>query len=119
MPFEGAEQVKEIQMGDLYCELCNMKFKRTKSLHSYVAKCHLGDVLYKCDTCGKGFMSKGGIEGHKSQHLPESEKIACTHSNCNVKFTRAQSLKKHLKMYRSKTEGSVLQILQERFQNKG
>ena len=45
MPFEGAQQVKEIQMGDLYCELCNMNFKTTKSLCSHVAKCHLGDVL--------------------------------------------------------------------------
>ena len=99
MPFEGAEQVKEIQMGDLYCQLCNMNFKTTKSLHSHVAKCHLGDILYKCDICGKGFMSKVGIEGHKVQHLSESEKLACSHSNCNVTFARAQSLKKHLKMY--------------------
>ena len=97
MPFEGGEQVKDIQMGDLFCELCNMIFKTTKCLCSHVAKCHLGNVLYKCNICGKGFMSKGGIEGHKSQYLPESDKLKCTHSDCNVTFGRAQSLKKHLK----------------------
>ena len=46
MPFEGGEQVKDIQMGDLFCELCNMNFKTTKSLRSHVAKCHLENVLY-------------------------------------------------------------------------
>ena len=119
MPFEGAEQVKEIQMGDLYCQLCNMNFTTTKSLRSHVAKCHLGDVLYKCDICGKGFMSKVGIEGHKVQHLPDSERLACSHSNCNVTFARAQSLKKTFKNCTWKTEGSELQVLQKKFQNKG
>ena len=66
MPFEGAEKVKDIEMGDLCCELCNINFQTTKSLCSRVAKFHLGNVLYECESCGKGFMSKGGIEGHKS-----------------------------------------------------
>ena len=30
MPFEGAEKVKDIEMGDLSCELCNMNFQTTK-----------------------------------------------------------------------------------------
>ena len=89
--------MKDIEMGDLCCELCNINFQTTKSLCSHVAKFHLGNVLYKCESCGKGFMSKGGIEGHISQHLSDSQKISCTHSDCNVTFGRHQSLKKHLK----------------------
>ena len=94
----GGEKVKDIEMGDLCCELCNMNFQTTKSLCSHVAKFHLGNVLYKCESCGKGFMSKGGIEGHKSQHLLELQKLLCTHSDCNVAFGRPQSLKKLLKL---------------------
>ena len=118
MPFEGAEQVKDIQMGDLYCQLCNMNFTTTKSLHSHVAKCHLGDVLYKCDICGKGFMSKVGIEGHKVQHLPASEKLACSHSNCNVTFARAQSLKKHLKNVHGKQKAVYCNFCKKSFKTK-
>ena len=90
MPFEGAEKVKDIQMGDLSCELCNMNFRTAKGLCSNVAKFHLGNVLYKCEIYGKEFMSKGGIEGHKSQHFPESQKISCTHSDYNVTSGRPQ-----------------------------
>ena len=83
-----------------------------------MAKCHLGDVLYRCDTCGKGFMSKVGIEENKSQHLPESEKIACTHSNCNVKFARAQSLKKHLKNVHGKQKEVYCNFCKKGFKTK-
>ena len=31
MPFEGAEKVKDIEMGDLSSELCKMNFQTTKS----------------------------------------------------------------------------------------
>ena len=63
-------------------------------------------------------MSKGGIEGHKSQHLPHSEKLKCTHSDCNVTFGRAQSLKKHLKTVHGKQKKVNCKFCKKSFKTK-
>ena len=73
--FEGAEEVKDVEVGDVTCDICNLTFKTTKSLRSHNEKVHAGKVHYQCSECGKGLMSKEGIEKHKLQHGDESEKL--------------------------------------------
>ena len=54
--FEGAEKVKDVEVGDVTCDICNLTFKTTKSLRFHNEKVHAGKVLYQCSECGKGFM---------------------------------------------------------------
>ena len=88
-----------MEVGDVECDICNLTFKTTKSLRSHNEKVHAGKVLYQCSECGKGLMSKEGIEKHKLQHGDESEKLKCEHEGCKVTFSRKQSLKKHMKQF--------------------
>ena len=59
--FMGGEKVKDVEIGDIHCDPCNMDFPTTKSLRSHNKKCHQGKVLYQCSECGKGLMSKEGM----------------------------------------------------------
>ena len=52
--FEGAEGMKDVEVGDVECDICNLTFKTTKSLRSHNEKVHAGKVLYQCSECGKG-----------------------------------------------------------------
>ena len=36
--FEGAEEVKDVEVGDVECDICNLTFKTTKTLRSHNAK---------------------------------------------------------------------------------
>ena len=89
--------MKDVEIGDTHCDPCNMDFPTTKSLRSHNEKCHQGKVLYQCSECGKGLMSKEGMEKHKLQHGDREGMLLCKEPGCTAKFARPQSLKKHMK----------------------
>ena len=75
---------------------------------------HKGEYLYTCEICNKGFIQKEGYNTHKLVHVPDSEKIPCTHKDCEVKFVSKRNLNAHLKsQHGERFVCSLALILQE------
>ena len=60
-------------------------------------KSHQDKYLYICEVCDKGFTQREGFNNHKLVHAPDSERIQCTHEDCDVTFNSTRNLKAHLK----------------------
>ena len=43
--FEGTEEVKDVEVGDVECDICNLPFKTTKTLRSHNAKVHARSLV--------------------------------------------------------------------------
>ena len=53
-------------------EVRDLCFTATNGLSLHIAKVHPSTVLMSCDTCGKGFHSRGNLEKHvQSDHGPK------------------------------------------------
>ena len=52
------EDIQKPVAGDLKCEVCDIIYKSTLELRHHIKKFHKNVYLFKCDICGKGFMSK-------------------------------------------------------------
>lgn len=86
------------------CFECHQTFSVLRSLRKHSARAHSGDI-FKCDSCDKQFKHRDNLKQHKMTHSLRGTKkkrrvnkkkksdIIC--KQCNVKFTKASSLKRH------------------------
>ena len=94
--FQEPSDVPEYNVGDTECK-CGHKAKTTHALQLHIMKMHKGKYLYTCEICQKGFTQKDGYKTHQLVHGPQSEKISCTHKDCDVTFVSKRTLNAHLK----------------------
>ena len=77
----------------LNCSFCDKTFFNTVNLKRHVVDTHeqLGNLNFKCETCSKGFKSKGEFRAHVKIHLTDS--YSC--QMCDKKLTSLFVLKSH------------------------
>lgn len=51
------------------CETCSFTTTNKVSLRTHDRRVHQRDLRYRCEQCGKGFMSNYDLEDHKASHL--------------------------------------------------
>lgn len=75
------------------CQVCSQKFFFKERL-----TCHLRTHTkpFECDVCGQNLKSKFQLQTHFDYHLSSSS-LKC--QECQIVFTAASSLKKHLKIF--------------------
>ena len=95
--FQAPSEVPEYNIGDTQCPKCSHKAKTTNALKLHMMKSHQDKYLYFCEVCDKGFTQREGFNNHKLVHAPDSERIQCTHEDCDVTFNSTRNLKAHLK----------------------
>ncbi|ESN94199.1 hypothetical protein HELRODRAFT_68975, partial [Helobdella robusta] len=76
------------------CEVCGLKFTRadSKKRHLDRKRCQYTDKIYACSTCGKVYSHRSSYYRHKASH--KKRQFEC--EVCGMKFTRADSKKRHL-----------------------
>ena len=68
------EEIQKPESGDTKCIVCDIDCRLPRELKHHIKIFHKGKVLYKCEVCGKGFMSKEGVKGHEKVHKEVEEK---------------------------------------------
>lgn len=76
---------------NLFCKLCNLKFKYLSSLSSHMKVMHSDRTVFKCYVCGRVYLSKLELKHHMSCH--EEKKYKCR--LCGIAFSTISKLKKH------------------------
>ena len=67
-------EIQKPESGDTKCIVCDIYCRLPHELKHHIKKFHKGKVLYQCNVCGKGFMSKEGVKGHEKVHKEVEEK---------------------------------------------
>ena len=101
------EKQKNDQDGDFECKICQKKFKYLWKVKRHINFFHVGDSDYKCDSCGKIFITRHNVKRHKlSCEKLKKEKIErYLKRNCHIcgySFTKKESLKSHIKIVHDK-----------------
>ena len=100
------EDIQKPVAGDLKCDVCNIFYKSTLELRHHIKKFHKNVYLFKCDMCGKGFMSKESKKMHEKAHGDgDKEEVAYAGGyckKCEKGFTWPKSYKKHMNAFHSK-----------------
>lgn len=78
---------------DLQCRHCSATFQNHFSLADHTAVVHLIEMPFKCDICGKGYLTSSGRNLHMETHTGKSYMCPI----CDSKFTQKGTIKMHLK----------------------
>ena len=81
------------------CPYCPRLFSspRTMAKHKYSHD----EIMFECETCGKGFTFKSQYESHRHVHL-KIQGFVCFKANCGQRFKWESELNTHLKAHTSK-----------------
>ena len=81
------------------CPYCPWLFSspRTMAKHKYSHD----EIMYECETCGRGFTFKSQYDSHRRVHL-KIQGYVCFKANCGQRFKRESELNAHLKAHTSK-----------------
>ncbi|XP_022256628.1 zinc finger protein 271-like isoform X2 [Limulus polyphemus] len=82
--------------GPFSCLECGAQLQ-TLSGYRYHQQGHSGDIVYKCDMCGKAYSNRGSYFRHMKHH---TESFEC--QICNKVFHMKQHLKEHMKSHGDK-----------------
>ncbi|KAL5019550.1 hypothetical protein ScPMuIL_002442 [Solemya velum] len=88
---ERNERPTSKPLRNLFCKLCNLKFKYLGSLSSHMKVMHSDRTVFKCYVCGRVYLSKLELKHHMSCH--EEKKYKCR--LCGIAFSTISKLKKH------------------------
>ena len=83
-----------------WCSECNKHFSTETVLKRHVATMHKGQYLYRCQYCGRGFVSMDSMKGHLVQHTG-IKAFACR--VCGNNFSYSSTMKVHLKLFHADT----------------
>ena len=91
--------IQKPESGDTKCIVCDIDCRSPCEFNQHIKNFHKGLVLYECNVCGKGFMSKEGVKGHEKVHKGVEEKGKKKYSckPCKKEFGWEKSYKKHMK----------------------
>jgi KRAB domain-containing zinc finger protein len=76
------------------CDICGKVFSQRCTMLMHRRSMHLGIFPYKCQICGKGYVSKVNLDGHMTIHTGERT-FKCI--MCLKEFQYKASLEKHVK----------------------
>ena len=65
----------------------------TRDLNAHIAIAHPDVMPFKCDLCGKGYMTSAGLHHHKAGH--SGKQFVCP--VCSTTYTQKYNMKTHLK----------------------
>ena len=96
----------------LYCTLCNKMFTSQSGLQRHINTAHKDpkDKPFKCQDCGKGFLSERTLKTHTNMHLGVYP-YHCQY--CNKGFPNQDNLKGHLASHTNVKEFKCDQCGQE------
>lgn len=57
------------------CTYCDQAYRQKGDLNRHLAKMHLGDNIYQCDKCEKGFRLQIELRKHSYEHY-KNEKMS-------------------------------------------
>ncbi|KAL9700480.1 hypothetical protein quinque_003921 [Culex quinquefasciatus] len=77
----------------LKCEYCQKIFKVKQDLQEHVKAVHLGEIVFKCETCGTEYRSKTALRNHQARHS-DVYNFPC--QQCDKKFKVKILLHKHI-----------------------
>ena len=117
--FEQPENVQKPGKEDTLCIVCQKDFPSNYALKHHITQFHKGQYLYKCEECGKGFMSRTGVKTHMISHqlsgTTQEERNKQKPYQCELcadaeppkvaGFTTERAYRGHLKIYHPE-EGS-------------
>ena len=99
-----SEDIQKPMAGDLKCNVCDITYKSTLELRHHIKKFNKNVYLFKCDICGKAFMSGESKKQHEKGHGDKGETAYpgryC--NKCEKGFTWPKSYKKHMSSFHSK-----------------
>lgn len=77
------------------CKNCHMTFANTEYLSRHLLRCKNDNALrFKCETCNRGFTTKGSLELHINTVHLKKKKFGC--NICGKSFTQKHILKIHI-----------------------
>lgn len=83
----------QIHNGVTYaCETCGFTTTNKVSLRTHIRRVHRRDFRYRCEQCGKGFMSNYDLEDHKASHL-DAKTFVCEY--CGNAYSQKSYLVAH------------------------
>ncbi|XP_063587903.1 zinc finger protein SNAI2-like [Penaeus indicus] len=74
-----------------HCHLCDKRFENRYKLKMHL-NTHTGDRPFTCDVCGKGFMRRTTLNGHRTIH--DASQFSCP--TCNRSFKRSSERLIHI-----------------------
>lgn len=84
--------------GSYFCPECGHSFKDNNSLSTHIRYYHKDKhdehLSFKCELCGKGYMSEKGLEKHQ-ENVHSSSDHECVCSECGKSFKNKTRLKMH------------------------
>ena len=80
------------------CDQCPQGYRHPSSLHKHILTMHSGEDAkkFKCDHCGKAFITNGKLKAHERIHTGE-KRYSCPH--CGLRFTDSSAMARHRKTH--------------------
>ena len=76
------------------CHSCPAILPSSHLLRTHISNCHVDQMPFRCELCGRGYFSAQGLGHHKAKSH-EGKTYACP--ICDVKKTQKHHLKDHMK----------------------
>ena len=77
-------------------EGCAKVFTHSSARAVHIRRAHTKEKPFKCETCGKSFVSSGGLCKHRVVHL-DVYNYPCTWVGCEAKFKFSRAMKYHVR----------------------
>lgn len=82
---------------EMFCQECSIPFRKKNRYEEHMAS-HRNSSLYKCDKCGKMFLTHMKLKKHHLTHIPKSYK--CPIANCTEVFEKWALMVEHKKSHK-------------------
>ena len=83
-----------------WCSECNKHFSTETVLKRHVSMMHKGQYPYRCQYCGRGFVSMDNLKRHLIQHTGIKAYVCHV---CGNDFSYSSTMKAHVKQFHADT----------------